>query len=141
MSIHILAGTGKLDALKNLAEVDARILHRFDDNGWQPLHEAVRAGRVEVVKYLVEKDVDINTRTHEGVGQSPLNIAKYYLGFEHPIYNLLLDLGAEDIEADEYDGESDEEETWYEEERFEEEEYDESDFGIYSQASDQEDEL
>ena len=36
------------------------------------MHEAARAGRVEVVEYLLEQGADVNERTNQGDGGSPL---------------------------------------------------------------------
>jgi hypothetical protein len=77
---------------------------------------------LELVKYLIEEDADINARTSGGYGPSPLNIAKYDHGVEHSVYLYLLSSGAKDIEVEwddaEEEGEWDEEEgeEWDEEE-------------------------
>jgi prolyl 4-hydroxylase len=121
------AAEGQVGRLKELVELDPRVVNFSDDNGWQPLHEAVRMGQFEAVKYLVEQGADINARTYDGLGPSPLNIAKYSLGFEHPVYLLLDNLGAEDHEDQYYmEGEEewDEEEEWDAEEEWDEEEDD-----------------
>jgi hypothetical protein len=77
---------------------------------------------LEVVKYLIEQDADINARTYDGYGPSPLNIAKYDYGVEHPVYLYLLSSGAKDIQ-EEYDAE--EEGEWDEEEGEECDDYEE----------------
>jgi prolyl 4-hydroxylase len=70
---HTVAANGDLDRLKELAAIDASSMDLADRNGWKPLHEAVRAGHVEVVRYLIETHhVDVNERTNHGKGGSPL---------------------------------------------------------------------
>ena len=77
------------------------------------MHEAVRAGHLDVVKYLVENGVDINALTSGD--QSPLTIANGSLGPKHKVTKYLIKLGAE---AHGYfdSPEDDEEEAEYEEE-------------------------
>jgi ankyrin repeat protein len=42
------------------------ILHSRDENGWQAIHEAVRGGHIETVKYLIDMGSDIAARTNNG---------------------------------------------------------------------------
>lgn len=57
-----------------------------DENGWQPLHEAVRSGHLNVVKYLIEKGSNINSRTGiHGNGGSVLWWAKKFHDNNHPV--------------------------------------------------------
>ena len=42
------------------------MLHSSDANGWQPLHEGVRSGSLEVVKYLVDMGADLGAKTLNG---------------------------------------------------------------------------
>ena len=66
-----------------------------DKAGWAPLHEAVRAGHLECVEYLVASGSDINHVTHQKY--SPLHIARDSLVDGHPITKLLESVGATDI--------------------------------------------
>ena len=70
----------------------------FPDLGFQPIHEAVREGHLEVVEFLIENGADINARTSQGLGSSVFNIAKNFLDRDDPVYALLAKLGAEDWE-------------------------------------------
>jgi hypothetical protein len=92
---HKLAATNNLERLKDLAEKDPGILHREDINGWQPLHEAVRAGHFGVVEYLLEHNVNVNHRTNQGGGITPLGLAIEHLYSDHPVVELLERYGAE----------------------------------------------
>jgi ankyrin repeat protein len=66
----------------------------------QPLHEAIGGQQLETVKFLIDRGADLNARTYDGMGSSPLNIAKLELGLEHPITLLLQRLGAQDVESE-----------------------------------------
>ena len=70
-----------------------------DENGWQPLHEAVRSGHMNVIKFLVEEGkVDINARTGaDGRGGSTLWWSKKYHGSNHPVTVYLEENGAVDV--------------------------------------------
>lgn len=69
---HHAAADGSLQLLKEMAAHDQRLLFKQDHNGWRPLHEAARAGRTEVVEYLLEQGAEVNERTNQGKGASPL---------------------------------------------------------------------
>jgi len=98
---HEAAQTGDLEWLTKLAQTDqGKALHHKDSNGWQPIHEAARAGHTEAVKFLIEFGVDINARTHGGKGGSPLNVAISALSKNHPVAKLLMDQGALNIEPE-----------------------------------------
>ena len=98
--VHLAASSGDIERLEELALSNERILHRKDKNGWQPIHEAARAGHKETIDYLVSKGADINARTHKGTGSTPLNIAKHHYDSDHPLVQLLVSLGALDIGPD-----------------------------------------
>jgi hypothetical protein len=69
---HTVAATGDLEALKRIVDKDPTVLEKADKNGWKPIHEAARAGKAEVLEYLIAQGVDINARTHDGKGASAL---------------------------------------------------------------------
>lgn len=94
---HIAAAMGDLERISKLATEDERSLHRQDRNGWQPIHEAARAGHAEAVQMLVGLGVDINARTHNGTGGTPLNIAITSLSEKHPVSQYLISRGALNI--------------------------------------------
>lgn len=91
---HILAASGNVAKLKEIASEDRESLHASDSNGWKPIHEAARSGRVQVLEYLIEDGADVNDRTNEGKGGSPLWWAEHMLPDNHPAIQLLRRNGA-----------------------------------------------
>ena len=83
--------------LENLAIATPAKLFELDDNGWTPLHEAVRAGHVEVVGFLLEMGAPINEVTAFGNGHSPLRLAEHHHGLGSELYEYLMSLGAESL--------------------------------------------
>ena len=71
-----------------------------DANGWTPLHEGARAGHVEVVQLLVDKGANINERTQNGIGGTPLYWSIENNGEDHPVSELLASLGGISIGPD-----------------------------------------
>jgi len=69
---HHAAADGLLHVLKQIAAKDRAQLFAKDHNGWTPLHEAARGGRVAVIKYLIDEGAQINERTNFGTGATPL---------------------------------------------------------------------
>lgn len=98
--INEAAALGHLSALKSyLVENnnDPACLDKADVNGWRPIHEAARAGQTEVIKWLIEQGVDINARTNNGLGASPLWWAEETLGSKHEATKVLKKSGASKI--------------------------------------------
>merc|ERR1711983_402440 len=97
---HTAAMDGDIAALLKIAETDPEQLHAEDINGWKPIHEAARADHSEVIALLVNYGADVNDRTLEGKGGSPLHCAREEHGhdYDSPMIELLLSLGAEYIE-------------------------------------------
>jgi hypothetical protein len=94
LQVHLAADSGDVEKLATLAAEDEKILSLEDKNGWQPIHEAARAGHLEVVEFLVEKGVDIHARINDGEGDSPLDIAVNTWGRDHPVSQYLSSLEA-----------------------------------------------
>lgn len=63
LTAHTAASSGDLEALMEIAAKDPEAIKKIDNNGWSPLHEAVRGGHIEVVSYLLSKGADVNMRT------------------------------------------------------------------------------
>mmetsp|Transcript_20738 Transcript_20738/g.29567 ORF Transcript_20738/g.29567 Transcript_20738/m.29567 type:complete len:453 (+) Transcript_20738:31-1389(+) len=92
---HLFASSNDLAKLRLLVKKNPEVLHAEDSNGWQPLHEAARAGHYGVVKFLLENNANINHRTNEGAGLTSLELAMDHLSPENPVIELLQDYGAE----------------------------------------------
>jgi len=89
INVHHEAAVGNLRALKRAAVHDVEILVKKDVNGWQPIHEAARSGETEVLEYLIDNGADVNARTNDGKGGTPLYWAKRLLDVKHPSIDLL----------------------------------------------------
>ena len=88
-SAHLIAANGNLQLLKQIGINDPTVLHRSDSNGWKPIHEAARSGHTEVIEYLIKEGADVNARTNNGNGASPLWWAEHMLPNTHPAIALL----------------------------------------------------
>ena len=94
---HYFAQQGDVEGLRVLAKKNPKALHKKDSNGWLPLHEAVRSGSTDAVKFLVDNGSDINAGTNHGEGASPLALEIQELTERHPVSRYLMDLGASNI--------------------------------------------
>lgn len=84
---------GDVAKLKIQSIVNKTKLFEGDENDWQPIHLAARAGQAEVVDYLLKVGADVDAVTNEGRGWSPLHIAQDALGEEHAVCSLLRNAG------------------------------------------------
>ena len=92
------AQNGALKTLQEIAGVNKNDLHLKDENGWQPLHEAVRSGHVDIVDFLVKNGGDVNKSTNQdGTGGSPLWWAIKPHDAGHEMIRFLRILGALNI--------------------------------------------
>jgi prolyl 4-hydroxylase len=98
---HYYAQQGDVEALRALKKNNPNALLKKDRNGWTPLHEAVRGGHGEAVKFLISAGADKNQRTSHGYGASPLALAIETLTENHPVSRYLMGIGAENIGPDE----------------------------------------
>ena len=96
---HLAVQEGNTKTLLSVITQKEELVDAKDENGWTPLHEAARAGSVEAVRLLVDKGADVNAKT--GYGQSALFLATQEYGEEHPIIDLLTELGGEIFEGPE----------------------------------------
>jgi prolyl 4-hydroxylase len=97
---HKAAQEGDADTLGKVIDKLGHLLNSKDANGWTPLHEGARGGHVEVVKLLVEKGANINERTNEGKGETPLYWSIVENGEDHPVSQFLMELGALNVGPD-----------------------------------------
>ena len=85
-----------------------------DRNGWQPIHEAARSGKIDVMRLLLEVDnvsdqssesrtwrrragklkVDVNARTNGDRGITPLRLVEDNHGADCDCAELLREIGA-----------------------------------------------
>lgn len=98
--INTQARVGNLTRVKSMVEKNPDLVNRksgkYDE---APLHEAAGQGRLEVVKYLVEKGADVNITTKSG--SRPLNQAAY--GGHAEVMEYLISKGAS-ASVDKYTG-------------------------------------
>jgi ankyrin repeat protein len=99
LATHHAAATGDIQRLQELAKNNRHLLVAEDENGWQPLHEAIRAGDLETVKFLLQNGANKNAVA--GVLGTSLFVAKLYLEQGHEIIHHLESLGAVDAASDE----------------------------------------
>jgi prolyl 4-hydroxylase len=97
---HSAAAGGDAEELRNVIDKMAHLLDAKDANGWTPLHEGARAGHIEVVKLLVERGANLNERTQDGIGGTPLYWSIEHHGEDHPVSEFLASLGAVSIGPD-----------------------------------------
>jgi prolyl 4-hydroxylase len=98
---HQAAATGDVERLVKLAAKDRKALHFKDEHGWQPIHEAARAGNVNAIELLIKNGAQLNARTGPtDKGGSTLNVALDYLAATHALPRYLLSIGAENIEPE-----------------------------------------
>jgi hypothetical protein len=66
--LHAAASLGEMDAVSDLlsSTTGVEMLNVQDANGWTPLHEAIRAGDVAVIKLMVDKGADMALKTTKG---------------------------------------------------------------------------
>jgi len=94
---HEAAQMGDVKMLKEIITADKSQVSQQDENGWQPIHEGARGGHEEVVKLLLKHGADMNARTNEGFGGTPLWLAEQEHGADHAVVQFLRAMGAESI--------------------------------------------
>lgn len=91
---RVAAAHGNLSEIKRMLKGKPSLLHAKDENGWQAIHEAVRGGHLDLVKFLVEQGADAASKVRGG-GAS-LWIAKDQLPADHEVVRFLQSIGAPD---------------------------------------------
>jgi prolyl 4-hydroxylase len=94
--LHLAAQKGDMEALELAIQEDKDAVHAKDENGWTALHEAARAGHVNVIRKLVQHGADVNAKI-DGDGSTALYWAKQEHGADHPVLQLLEELGALEV--------------------------------------------
>ena len=87
---------GNVRLLATLLDRAPQFLDAADENGWRPIHEAVRNDQFAAVNLLIARGADLNARTgREMDGSSPLDMAIEYWGVDSELYQLLERHGAQ----------------------------------------------
>lgn len=92
--LHLYASEGNVAAAKEVLRQHHHLLNSVDVNGWQPLHEAVQTGEVEMVKFLVQKGAELNSKIVSG--GTPLWWSRRAFGSNHAVTTYLESVGALD---------------------------------------------
>ncbi len=92
-ALHDAAASGDLETIDHLLRnQNADILHARDENEWQAIHEAARAGHLESLKLLIDHGADIGAATSNG--GTALWWARRSLDEGHELIQYLVDIGA-----------------------------------------------
>lgn len=83
-----------LDKFQQAVQENPELLHKSDANGWKPIHEAARGGHTKVLQYMIDKGANVNERTNDGRGATPLWWTMQYFPDNHPAVELLRRHGA-----------------------------------------------
>lgn len=94
MSLHSVVAKGDFDAARKLVEQGADVEAKDPSTGASVLHYAVMRGNPHILKWLLSRGVDVNSRTKNGT--TPLHTAVVYNRYE--VAEMLLNRGA-DVEA------------------------------------------
>eukprot|EP00339_Tiarina_fusa_P001681 CAMPEP_0116998590 /NCGR_PEP_ID=MMETSP0472-20121206/1610_1 /TAXON_ID=693140 ORGANISM="Tiarina fusus, Strain LIS" /NCGR_SAMPLE_ID=MMETSP0472 /ASSEMBLY_ACC=CAM_ASM_000603 /LENGTH=547 /DNA_ID=CAMNT_0004697791 /DNA_START=170 /DNA_END=1809 /DNA_ORIENTATION=+ len=92
LEVHMLAGNGRTQELRQIVERDPKFIDAQDEMGWQPIHEAARGGHIETIHYLLERGADVNARNLHGA--TPMYIAASFNGHESDVVRFLHGRGA-----------------------------------------------
>ena len=65
-TLHFAAASGNEVAVKQILDKGTVDINSRDNNGWQPLHEAVHAGHLRITKLLISRGADIASKTNSG---------------------------------------------------------------------------
>nr|XP_054762832.1 uncharacterized protein LOC129269368 [Lytechinus pictus] len=75
-SIHECCKKGDLDRVKALIKLKPELKDTPDERGWTPLHCSTSSGNVDIVKWLIVNDVNVNMLTptgYNGMHQAAMN--------------------------------------------------------------------
>jgi ankyrin repeat protein len=90
-ALHAAAAHGDIHRLEYLLANKMNINIK-DSNGWQPIHEAVKSGDLNVVQFLVDHGAGVGERTD--VGGTALWWSIHQNGEDHPVSLYLRDIDA-----------------------------------------------
>jgi prolyl 4-hydroxylase len=87
---HHYASLGDIDSLQRHLDKQPQHINMKDNNGWTVLNEAIRKGDANMIKLVLERGADVNSRSGErGEGGSPLWWALYYHDESSEVVELL----------------------------------------------------
>jgi hypothetical protein len=92
LQVHMLAGNGRTQELRQLVERAPNLISVEDEMGWQPIHEAARGGNIETIHFLLERGADMNARNIHGA--TPMYIAASFNGEASDVVQFLQVRGA-----------------------------------------------
>lgn len=92
LRINFASSANRLGEVQAILHENPDAINTADKNGWQPLHEAVRGGHTNLVKFLVDMGADMGAMTNGG--GTPLWWAKRLLSPGHSTITYLLEVGA-----------------------------------------------
>jgi ankyrin repeat protein len=75
------------------------LIFEADENGWQPIHEAVKSGSVDIARLLILHGAQLDARTANG--RTPLWWSRHLHGEDHDMTRFLRNMNAPDDSADE----------------------------------------
>jgi len=94
LSLHSVVAKGDFDGARKLVEQGADTEAKDPSTGASVLHYAVMRGNPDILKWLLARGVDVNSRTRNGT--TPLHTAVVYNRYE--VAEMLLNRGA-DVDA------------------------------------------
>jgi len=92
IALRLAAARGSIEGLRDLLERKPHLLNTADENNWSALHEAIRGGKTETVKYLVGHGADVKAKVKNG--GAALWLARESLPAGHEIIGYLLSVKA-----------------------------------------------
>ena len=72
-ALNIAGGKGNLEIIKMLAPYPKHVVLNRDQNGYNPIHNAVTKGHIEIVEYFIQNVRGLKARYEEG--NTPLHLA------------------------------------------------------------------
>jgi hypothetical protein len=81
-----------MDQLIKMVDHKEEIILSPDENNWQAIHEAIRGGHLDAVKYLMGMGADLGSEVNGGL--TALSLAKKILPPDSDIIEFLVSIGA-----------------------------------------------